>query len=255
MILFLKTILISVLFIAPGNARDFKEVIQKGDELYKSFENKQALQYYLKAYEIAPDDYEVLLKVTRTYNDIGEEYVELEDNKNAELYINEAIKFAELFIKKYPESAAAHSYLAMSYGNLAMFKGGRDRVKLAHKIKDNASSSVEMNPNDYLPYLILGIYNREIAGLNWFERAFANTFFGEVPKGSYAESEMMFKKALSIMPDMIIALYHLSRTYQKMERKDDEVRLLRKVMNLPLRDFRDKYAKIKAQDRLKELGL
>ncbi len=152
---FLKTILIFVLFISSIYAKDFKEVMQRGDELYKSFENKQALQFYLKAYEIAPDDYEVLLRVTRTYNDIGEEYVELEDNKNAEMYINEAIRIAEVFIKKYPDSAAAYSYLAMSYGNLAIFKGGRDRVKLAHKIKDNASASMKMNPNDYLPYLIL----------------------------------------------------------------------------------------------------
>ncbi len=58
-----------------------------------------------------------------------------------------------------------------------------------------------------------------------------------------------------IIPDMIVALYHLSRTYQNMGRKDDEVQVLRKVMNLPLRDFRDKYSKIKAQERLKELGL
>lgn len=105
----------------------------------------------------------------------------------------------------------------MSYGNLATFKGGTEKIKLASKIKDNAEKSLRLNSNDYLPYTILSIYHRQIASLNWFERAFANTFFGKVPEGSLEESEKMMLKALSIQPGVITAMFNLSLTYRDMD--------------------------------------
>jgi len=38
---------------------------------------------------------------------------------------------------------------------------------------------------DYLPYVILGFYNRQIGTLSWFEELFANMFFGDVLEGSF----------------------------------------------------------------------
>ncbi|TDJ54540.1 MAG: hypothetical protein E2O46_04190 [Ignavibacteria bacterium] len=38
---------------------------------------------------------------------------------------------------------------------------------------------------DYLPYVILGFYNRQIVALSRFEKLFTNMFFGDVPEGSF----------------------------------------------------------------------
>ncbi|QQS36523.1 MAG: hypothetical protein IPM56_00805 [Ignavibacteriales bacterium] len=228
--------------------------LKKGDEHYKKYEIINAVNSYKKAFELAPDNYEVLLKLTRTYNDAGEEFKELRNREEAEKYINKAVEYAEIFKKKYPDSAAVYTYLAMSYGNIAMFKGGKEKVKYAQMIRQNLDISLKKNPNDYLPYVILGIYNREIASLSWIERLFANTFFGEVPEGSYEESEKLFLKALKLQPDMIVATFQLARTYRKLEREQDEIKMLKKVLALPKQDFRDKFAKEKSQRRLTELG-
>ena len=105
----------------------------------------------------------------------------------------------------------------------------------------------------YLPYLILGIYNRQIDALSWIERLFANTFFGDVPEGSFEESEKMMLKVLELKPGLVIAALHLSLTYQEMGKEEKEIALLKKVIELPETNFRDKFAKRKAKERLEEL--
>jgi tetratricopeptide (TPR) repeat protein len=223
--------------------RDF---IEKGDESYSKFNNVEALNYYEKAYSITPDNFEVLLRLVKTYNAAGEEYYEYKKRTEAEYYINKALDYADKFRNKFPDSSAAYSYLAMSNGNIALFKGGKEKIKYANLVEQNAKKSISMNPKAYLPYIILGIYYREIAGLSWLERAFANTFLGGVPTGSYEESEKMFKKALSLDQNMVVANFQLALTYKKMNKEQEEKALLKKVLILPIRDFRDKFAKEKA---------
>jgi tetratricopeptide (TPR) repeat protein len=234
-------------------AEDHRTFIAKGDEYYSRFENLNALKQYEEAYKIAKNDYEVLLKLTRTCNDVGEEFKELRKPEEAEKYINKAVEYAELFKSKFSDSAAVYTYLALSYGNVAMFRGGKEKVKFAQKIKENLDISMKKNPHDFLPYIILGIYNREVASLSWIEKLFANTFFGELPEGSYEESEKLFLKALNLEPGMIVATFQLARTYRRMEREKDEINMLKKVISLPTRDFRDKYAINKSKKRLTDL--
>lgn len=227
-----------------------KDYLEKGDESYSKFNNVEAISYYEKAFNITTDNFEVLLKLVRTYNDAGEEYYEYRNRSKAEYYINKALEFAEKFRAKFPDSSAVYSYFAMSNGNIALFKGGKEKIKYAKLVEQNAKKSISLNHNAFLPYIILGIYYREIAGLSWIERAFANTFWGGVPSGSYGESESMLKKALSFDPNMIVANYQLSKTYRQMDREPEEKALLHKVLKLPIRDFRDKFAKEKANKRL-----
>jgi len=234
-------------------AEGYKDHLVKGDEFYKSFDFISAIEQYEQAYKKAPYDFYVLLKLTRTYNDIGEEYFEKRDKENAEHVIDKALKYAEELQKIFPDSAQVYTYLAWSYGNLALYKGGNEKVKLANKIKENAEKSISMDPNNYLPYIILGIYHRQIASLSWLERLFANTFFGDVPEGSLEESERLLLKSLELKPGVIIANFHLSLAYREMDNQEKEIIYLKKVVDLPEVDFRDKYAKRKAEKRLNVL--
>jgi tetratricopeptide (TPR) repeat protein len=179
--------------------------------------------------------------------------LELKKLDDAEVYINKAVSTAELLQSIYPDSALSYTYLALSYGNIAMFKGGREKIKYAFKVKLNAEKAMEMNPEDIYPYIILGIYNREAANLNWFEKLFAKSFLGGVSEGTYEESKQMFNKSLSIDHDIIIAYYNLSKTYDKLNDRKNEIDCLNRVIQLPVRNFRDKYSKIKAAKKLDEL--
>jgi len=229
------------------------EYLNKGDDYYKKFDLINAAKNYEAAYKQNPNDYFVFEKVTKIFNDLGEDYYEINDKENAEVAFNTAVKYAEIFYSKFPDSAKVYTLLAMSYGNLALFKGGNEKIKLANKIRENAEKSIELNPNDYLPYIILGIYNREIAGLGWFERAFANTFFGNVPEGSLQSAEQLMIKALEINSGIVTAMFNLSLVYKEMDNGQKEIYWLKKIVEAPITDFRDKYAKRKAKERFNKL--
>jgi tetratricopeptide (TPR) repeat protein len=126
--------LIALLFTAFLNPADFRDFLNEGDMLYENFDNINAIKEYEKAYRLAPDNYDVLFRLVRTYNDAGEEYKELKNRNEAEKYINKGMEFAVIFQKKYPDSAAVYTYLGMSYGNMAMFKGGKEKVSYAKKL-------------------------------------------------------------------------------------------------------------------------
>ena len=240
-------IIVSLIFSSFCYGEGYKDYIAKGDESYSKFDNVEALSYYEQALKITPNNFDILLRLVKTYNAAGEEYYEYRKRTEAEYYINKALETADKFKNKFPDSSAAYSYLAMSNGNIALFRGGKEKIKYAKLVEDNAKKSISLNPNAYLPYIILGIYYREIAGLSWLERAFANTFLGGVPSGSYEESVSMLKKALSIDQNMIVANFQLAKTYRQMDMESEEKTLLQKVLKLPIRDFRDKFAKEKAQ--------
>lgn len=234
-------------------ANDFDELIAKADSFYSHSEMQKALDYYELAYSIDSTDYDLLLKLTRVCNDLGEYYYELRDEESSEKVVYKGVNFAERFYLIYPDSAKVYAYLAWSYGNQALFEGGKEKIKLAHKIKDNATKAIGMDSTDYLPYVILGIYNRQIGALNWFERFFANTFFGDVPEGSFEESEKMMLIALELQPGIVIATFHLSLTYKEMGEEEKEIKTLKKVLKLPNLNFRDTFAKRKAKERLDDL--
>ena len=231
----------------------FDQLIAKGDSLYAQSDMQNALDYYEQAFDIDSTDYYLLLKLTKVCNDLGEYYYELRDEESSEKVVYDGVDYAERFYSLYPDSAKVYTYLAWSYGNQALFEEGKEKIKLAHKIKDNANKAIEMDSTDYLPYVILGVYNRQIGALSWLERLFANMFFGDVPEGSFEESEKMMLTALELQPGIVIAAFHLSLTYQEMDEEEKEIAMLKKVLELPDINFRDKFAKRKAKERLVEL--
>jgi tetratricopeptide (TPR) repeat protein len=252
----MKLLFIIIFFITNTviiSSHSFEELLARGDSLYSNSELQSALDNYEQAYIIDSSDYYLLLKLTRTCNDLGEYYYELRDEKSAEKVVYHGVDCAEMFASLYPDSAKVYAFLAWSYGNQALFEGGNEKIKLAHKIKENAEKSIKIDSTNYLPYLILGIFNRQIGALNWFERLFANTFFGDLPEGSFDESEKMMLKALELQPGIVIATFHLSLTYKEMDEEEKEIAMLIKVIELPDVNFRDKFAKRKSKARLADL--
>ncbi|MCH7517190.1 MAG: hypothetical protein IIB08_08790, partial [Bacteroidetes bacterium] len=124
------------------SSNSFDELISKGDSLYAQSDMQNDLDYYEQAYSIDSSDYYLLLKLTRVCNDLGEYYYELHDEDSSEIVVYEGVDFAERFSSLYPDSAKVYTYLAWSYGNQALFEGGKEKIKLAHKIKDNATKAI-----------------------------------------------------------------------------------------------------------------
>ena len=69
----------------------------KGDDYYKKFDLINAAKNYDSAYKQNPYNYFVLERVTKIFNDLGEDYYEINDKEHAEQSFNKAVKYAEIF--------------------------------------------------------------------------------------------------------------------------------------------------------------
>ncbi len=162
---YLSAIFLIIIFSASISicAADVNSIINEGDQFYKNFENLKALEKYKQAYQLDSTNYEALSKLTRIFNDVSGEYKLQWKKEVSEKYAHVAVKYAEIFHNKYPDSALTYTYRAMAYGGLAKLVGSKEKIKLANSVEQNAKKAIQLNSNDFLPYLILGIYYREIA--------------------------------------------------------------------------------------------
>jgi tetratricopeptide (TPR) repeat protein len=230
------------------SASDYHPFIVKGDEYYQRFDNLKALAEYQKAYNITSDNYEVIMKLTRAYNDIGEDL----NSKESKTYFKKAVEYAEMLAKKFPNKAEAYFYLAESYGNLALLENGKEKVSFARDIKKNARKATGLDPKFSRPYVVLGRYYREVANLNWLLKTAAKTMFGGLPEGTNEDSERMLLKSIELQPS-IYANFELAKTYKAMKEKDKSINCLKKILELPIFDHQDKMIKNEAKNMLDKL--
>ncbi len=252
---FVKIFSLVIFFLIPlyGTAANVDSLLHQGNEFYKKFDNLKALEKYKQAYALDSTSFETISKLTRVYNDISGEYKEQRKDSISSIYVKLGVKYAEIFHKMFPDSALTYTYLSWAYGGLAKLVGSKEKIKLAKRIEEYAKKSIQINPNDFMPYLILGVYYREIANLSWFERFLANTFYGDVPEGSFEDSEKMLKKALTFDPKIIIANYELANTYLQEDKEQNALELYNGLLKIPDHNFRDKYIKAKTKRRIEKL--
>ena len=249
---FLAPLLGLVLATAPSAlvAQGFDELIAQGDERHAAFDLAGALAACERAHSLDPERLEGLVCLSHFHNDLGV----TGPRSAAEPHYLKAIEFAKQAQAKYPDKAIGHFWAAASYGNLALLKGGKEKVRLAQNLESDAKRAIELDPNFAPPYVALGIYYRELAELSWFLRQFAKLLVGTIPPGSREDSLRMLQKAVALSPDVILAHYELGRTYESLGRREDAAREYRKVSGLRNTEPRDEKDKANAADRLRKLG-
>ena len=245
--------IVTVLFTVYAITLDESYFLDLGDTYHRTFNNQQALKEYKKAYEINPDNYETLRRLTLVSNDCGEDYKETNTEK-AKDYFRMAVEYAELSKEKFPTKSENYLLLAVSYGNLARYTSGKDKVKIARDVEKNFRKMIENHPDFAPSYVGLGIYYREVANLSWILKTFANTFFGGLENGTLKDSEKMLLKAIELDPHTITPEYHIAVTYVDMQDYEKAKDHFLNVLRLPVTDHEDPKKKDEAREKLIELG-
>jgi len=201
----------------------------KGDSLFLALKYEEALKYYESAYRENPQDYETLWRLSMAYLSIGEG---LKDEKEAESYYQKALDFAKMATEANLNGDWGWTYLAASYGRIALSKGGKEKVKYAMLIKESVLKALSLNPNNDLANFIWGSYNFEAATLNPVLKSFAKTLFGEVPQGTIEDAKKFMKKAIEQNPGRIQYYYELARVYKHEKNREEAIKLLKKAVTL-----------------------
>ena len=225
-------------------------LLAEGDTLYRQFDNRRALDAYEQAYRLDSARYAVLLRLARTHNDYGRDLLAEQNKDAAEQHFDQAVAYARALEAQYPEEAESYYQVAAAIGNLAVFKGGREKVKIGRAVEQYCRRAIALDATHAMAYVALGIFYREVAGLSGLQRAFAKVLFGGVPGGSMEDAVRMLERAVELEPELLAAHYELAWTYHAMNRPADAAAYWQKVLGLPPKSTPDLRSKTHAQEML-----
>jgi len=185
---------------ATVSAMDVSQLIASGDEALAKFDLSNATAAYKRALKIDAKNYDACWRLARALADTAT--LETDDAKKKLLLI-EAQDYARWSVKFNPNDSKGHTFLAVVVGKLALYQGGRTKVELSKEVKTEAEKAIALNPKEDLAYHVLGVWNREMVGLNWFLKKFAEVLYGSFPSASMDDALKNLRQATELAPKVV----------------------------------------------------
>ncbi|MCK4823540.1 hypothetical protein KA005_47755 [bacterium] len=235
-----------------ANQDPVSKLIAEGDVFADEWKHEDAAIAYTKALKIDPDNYEANWKAGDQYTEIADRLPEKE-KRQKEIYFKMAKEFCEEALKVNPDGWEAHFRLSVAFGRLALFRGGKEKIKLSKMVKAEAEKAIQLNPEADLVYHVLGRWHQNVADLSGTLKFFAKVLYGGVPPASNKDAVKMFKKAIKIDPNHIEHHLELGRTYKLMKKKPLARKYFQNVLKLtPVDEDDNKFIK-EAKELLKKV--
>jgi hypothetical protein len=168
--------------------------------------------------------------------------------------MEEAVELSRRAVRAGPSISRAHTTLAAALGKLALFRGGKRKVELAREVGREARRAAELDPQDFAPFTVLGVLERELATLNPFLRGFAGALFGGVPDASLERSAALLERATRLGSGFVAPHFELARTYEEMDREAEARAELEKALGLGAREQLDRVLQARARELLRDLS-
>jgi tetratricopeptide (TPR) repeat protein len=249
-----KTLLFAGCFIAlaviaaPCFGQTAAEHIQKGDEYYAQYEDQKALDEYMAAVQLEPGNYAALWKTARGIVDLSD-LITGKDEQSVEkrkTMYNDAVAYAKKAVAANPNDTWGHFFMSSTLGNKALLMGNKDQINASKQIRAEIDKAIELDGANDLAYHALGRWHRRISEIGGAKRFFGSMIYGKIPKGSLAEAEKAFLKAVELKPEYVNHHIELARTYVAMKKFDMAVPEYQKVIDLPIGTSKDKDLKAEA---------
>jgi tetratricopeptide (TPR) repeat protein len=253
--LLLATLLVALLAlpgapaVAAGNAT-FTDLLREGDTLDAKLENAQALELYLQADRLKPDDPETLWRIARQYALLMNDAQTPEQQQE---WGEKALDYARRGVALNPNHAKSVLSVAICYGRLIRFVPARTKVEYSRLVKEYAEKALQLDPTDSYAYHVLGAWNYELSQMGAFTRTFVKVVYGGMPEASYEAAERLFRKAVELAPQRVSHRVELGRTIAALGRTEEARSELRRALALPNREKDDPESKERASKALGSL--
>jgi tetratricopeptide (TPR) repeat protein len=222
-------------------------LLAAGDSSLVRLDLNAATAAYVQAHRAAPENYEAAWKLARALADQATLTPKAVDQRRLCM---QAESLARAAVVLEPTGAKGHAFLAVALGKLALFEGGKNKVRLSHEIEAEADTALALDPDEDLAHHVLGVWNREVAELSGFLRFFATTFYGSLPRGSLDDALDHLRKAASLRPDVIPHRVELGITLAAARRYPEAEKELERALSMPTSWVTDDYYRAKARDAL-----
>ena len=229
----------------------FAELVKSGDVHDARSECDAALQYYLPAEKIDPDNGALLVKISRQYalrmNDLPNKADKVASGKTALAYAERAVAAA-------PRDCDSHLALAICLGKLTPYIGAKEKIEASRRIKTAADQALALDPKNDYAWHLLGRWHQSLANIGGATRMLAGAIYGGLPAASNDEAVKCFKKSISLNPKRLIHVIELGRTYAMMGRKAEAKQYLEQGLSMPEKEKDDAETKQRGRESLKELS-
>jgi tetratricopeptide (TPR) repeat protein len=246
-------LLIGALVLIGGvaHAETADALIAKGDAFDKRLQASEALQYYLAADKLEPNNAELLIRIARQYRHLMSDT----SSKTEKLRLGHiSLEFANRAAAIAPNNAEAQLSPAISYGKMLPYMGSKDQVDASPRIKASVDRTLQLDPTNDTAWHILGRWNRVLANISLVKRVLAKAFYGDLPVTTNEEAERCLLKAIAINPNRLIHYIELGRIYAQMGRKEQARKYILKGLSMPDREKDDPEMKEIGRETLKKLG-
>lgn len=187
---------------------------RKADSLYSDFQEEEALDQYQKILDEYPRDYKALWRASFLHSRIGNRK---EEQQQKEEYFQEARSLAEQALEIDSTDAQSHFVMSVAMGRMALISGARDRVAASRSIKQHADRALAIDSTHAGAWHVLGLWHYNVANLNFFERAAANTLFGGIPgDASNRKAAEAVEKAIRHNDRYLLYYHDLAMIYDEM---------------------------------------
>lgn len=226
-------------------------LIAKGDPFDERYQPSEALQFFLAAEKLEPNNAELLVRIARQYRHLMSDT----SSKKEKLRLgNISLEFAQRAATLAPNSAEAQLSPAISYGKMLPYMGSKDQVNASPRIKTAVDRTLQLDPTNDTAWHILGRWNRVLANTSGVKRILAKALFGELPVTTNEAAEKCLLKAIAINPNRLMHYIELGRLYAQMGRKEEARKSIQKALAMPNKDHDDPEMKETGQALLKKLG-
>lgn len=240
--------LLLALLIFPATPSESSR-LDAADREFHQMHYLRALALYDSVLTTSPDSAAVLWRMARAWNCIADTAA---PERKFILY-KQAESFAKRSIRADSTISQAHAWLAAAIGNIAMFEGGKTKVRLCRVIKREVDVAIELDTCNDVAYSILGSFYKAIGDVSWLEKQLAAIFLGGLPDGGYKESEVAFRRAIELAPDVIRNHYELAKVYMCEDRNSEALKEFRRALSFPAVIGFDLEMRASAEELIKEL--
>lgn len=230
-------------------SQDASALFKEAKQLESDFREAEALVKYVELSKVDPNNIVAICKVSELYSLLGKRQVKKEDQKK---YFKAARNFGLMALKVNSNSAEANFVMALAMGRMAIISSGEEKINAVKEIRSYADRCIQLDPQNYKGYHILGRWHFEVSNLSSVEKWLVKVTYGSLPPASIKQAIEYYEKSKQINPSLLVNYLELAKIYHK---KDDNVKaieFINTLLKLPNVIYDDPTVKAEARKLLKK---
>lgn len=191
----------------------------------------RAVELYLAAERLRPDDARLLQKIARQYSDLMEEKSDSTERRDL---ARRALTYAERARTLAPQDAVVALSVAICHAKLGLESPAREKVALSRVVRDEAERALALDPSYAWAHHVLGRWHHEISALGRVARWWVKTFYGGLPEASPEAGLRHLRRAVELEPGESAHHVELGLALADAGRKEEARATLERALAFPV---------------------